>query len=205
MGEYHDGYLNSDMVLLADVFEKFRKTRLQHYKLDPCHYFTSPGLRWDDMLKMTQVQLELMTDIDMFQFGEKRMRCGISYIASRHGEANNKYMTVYDSSKSSKYIMYLDANNLHGFAVSQCLPTVGFKWMNKEQIEKVILAACVVDSKKGMIMEVDLENPSHLDKLHNDYPLAAERLKATPDMLSPYCKMIRDKYGISKGKYLSLS
>ena len=71
MGEYHDLYLGSDVLLLADVFESFRKTCLQYYKLDPCHYFTSPGLSWDAMLKMTKIELELMTDVDMFQFIEK--------------------------------------------------------------------------------------------------------------------------------------
>ena len=78
MGEYHDLYLKSDILLLADVFESFRKTCLKYYKLDPCHYFTSPGLSWDAMLKMTNFRLELMTDIDMFQFIEKGMRGGIS-------------------------------------------------------------------------------------------------------------------------------
>ena len=82
MGEYDDLYLESDILLLADVFENFRKTCLEYYKLDPCHYFTSPGLSWDAMLKMTNIKLELMSDIDMFQFIES-MRGGISYIANR--------------------------------------------------------------------------------------------------------------------------
>ena len=82
MGEYHDLYLKSDVLLLADVFENFRNTCLQYYKLDPCHYFTSPGLSWDAMLKMTTIKLELMTDIDMFQFIEKGMCGGVSYIAN---------------------------------------------------------------------------------------------------------------------------
>ena len=82
MGEYHDLYLKSDVLLLADVFESFRKTCLQFYKLDPCHYFMSPHLSWDAMLKMTNVKLELMTDVDMFQFIEKGMRGGVSYIAN---------------------------------------------------------------------------------------------------------------------------
>ena len=113
MGGYHDLYLKSDTLLLTNVFENFRRICLQYYKLDPCHYFTSPGLIWDAILKKTGIKLELMTDIDMFQFIEKGLRDGISYITNRHGEANNKYMPGYDSSKPSKYIMYLDANNLY--------------------------------------------------------------------------------------------
>ena len=96
MGEYHDLYLKSDVLLLADIYENFRKTCLEYYKLDPCHCFTSPGLSWDAMLKMTGVNLELMTYIDMFQFIEKGMRGGISYIANRYGKANNKYMKTYN-------------------------------------------------------------------------------------------------------------
>ena len=105
MGEYHDLYLTSDILLLADIFENFRKTCLQYYKVDPAHYFTSPGLSWDAMLKMTGIKLELMTDVDMFQFIEKGMLGGISYISHRYGKANNKYMKDYDSSGPSKFIM----------------------------------------------------------------------------------------------------
>ena len=98
MGDYHDLYLKSDILLLADVFKNFRSTCLQYYKLDPCHYYTS-GLRLDAMLKMTDIKLELMTDIDMFQFIEKGTRGGISYIANRFGEANNIYMKEYNKEK----------------------------------------------------------------------------------------------------------
>ena len=199
MGEYHDLYLQSDILLLADVFENFRKTCLEYYKLDPCHYFTSPGLSWDAMLKMTNIKLELMTDIDMFQFIEKGLRGGISYIANRYGEANNKYMKEYDEKAPSKYIMYLDANNLYGWAMSQYLPTGGFKWMTEKKINKIDLAKYKEDSDKGIILEVDLEYPKELHDLHNDYPLAAEKIKVTNDMLSDYSKKISDKYNISTG------
>ena len=134
MGDYHDLYLKFDILLLADVFENFRSTCLQYYKLDPCHYVTSPGLSWDAMLKMTDIKLELMTDIDMFQFVEKGTRGGISYIANRYGEANNKYMKEYNKEKPSKYIMYLDANNLYGYAMSQYLPKVDLNGLQKSKL-----------------------------------------------------------------------
>ena len=197
MGQYHDLYLGSDVLLLADVFESFRRTCLQYYKLDPCHYFTSPGLSWDAMLKMTKVELELMTDIDMYQFIEKGMRGGISYISHRHGLANNKYMKGYDEKAPSKYLCYLDSNNLYGWAMSQCLPTGNFKWMSKKKIDKLDLAKYKDDSKRGLILEVDLEYPKELHDLHNEYPLAPEKIRVTEDMLSNYCEKIAAKYNIS--------
>ena len=199
MGQYHDLYLGSDVLLLAHVFESFRRTCLQYYKLDPCHYFTSPGLSWDAMLKMTEVELELMTDIDMYQFIEKGMRGGISYISHRHGLANNKYMKGYDKKAPSKYIMYLDANNLYGWAMSQHLPTGNFKWMSKKKIDELDLAKYKDDSNRGLILEVDLKYPKKLHDLHNEYSLAPEKIRVTEDMLSNYCKKIAAKYNISTG------
>ena len=148
MGEYHDLYLASNVLLLTDVFDNFRKTCMQYYKLDPCHYFTSPGLSCDATLKMTNIKLELMTDIDMFQFIEKGMRDGVSYIANRYENANNKYMKEYNEKAPSKYIMYLDANNLYGWAMSQYLPTGNFKWMTDKEISKIDLGKYKADDKK---------------------------------------------------------
>ena len=175
MGEYHDLYLKSDVLLLADVFENFRGTGLQCYKLDPAHHFTSPGLSWSAMLKMTGTQLELMTDVDQFQFTEKSMRGGISYIANRHLEANNPYIKGHNSKKPNKYIMYLDANNLYGWAMSQYLPTGGFKWLSPNQINELDIHSLDPDAEKGLILEVDLEYPHELQDLYNDYPLGAEK------------------------------
>ena len=122
MGDYHDLSLKTDVLLLADVFEKFINTCLNYYGLDSCYYFTSPGLSWDAMLKMTGIELELISDIDMHLFIEKGMRGGICYISKRYSKANIKYTKCYDSSRESKYITYLDANNLYGWAMSQYLP-----------------------------------------------------------------------------------
>ena len=204
MGEYHDLYLLSDVLLLADVFENFRKTCLQYYKLDPAHYFTSPGLSWDAMLKMTDIELELMHDVDMYQFVEKGTRGGISYIGNRHGVANNKYMTYYDKNKSTKYISYFDANNLYGWAMSQYLSTGNFKWLTDKQIAKLDLAKYHDDSDKGLILEVDLEYPEELHELHNDYPLASEKIKVTENILSDYAKKIQEKFSILVGDVYKL-
>ena len=108
-------------------------------------------------------------------------------------------MKKYDETAPSKYIMYLDANNLYGWAMSQYLPTGGFRWMTQKQIDKIDLVKYKEDSKKGLILEVDLDYPEDLHDLHNDYPLAPEKIKTTEDMLSEYSKQIANKYGISIG------
>ena len=100
-------------MLLADVFEKFIDTCLKFYGLDPCHYFSSPGLSWDAMLKMTGIKLEEISDIDKYLFIEKGRRGGISYTAKRYAKGNNKCMNDYDSKKPSTFITYLDTNNLY--------------------------------------------------------------------------------------------
>ena len=109
MDHYHDLYLKTDVLLLADVFFCW---------LDPCHYFSIPGLSWNAMLKMTRIKLELISDIDMHLFIEKGMREGISYIAKRHSKANNKYIQSYAINAPNKFIIYLDANKLCGWAMS---------------------------------------------------------------------------------------
>ena len=92
IGDYHDHSLKKDVLLLTDVFEKFISTCLKYYELDPCHYFSFPGLSWDAMLKMTKIELEKISDIDKYLFIEKGTRGGVSYIAKRYAKANNKYM-----------------------------------------------------------------------------------------------------------------
>ena len=124
---------------------------------------------------------------------------GVSYIANRYGKANNKYMKEYDEKVPSKYIMYLDANNLYGWAMSQYLPTGNFKWMTDKEISKIDLGKYKKDGKKGLIQELDQEYPQELHDLYNDYPVAPEKVKVSNGMLSGYCKKIAEKYKISIG------
>ena len=128
MDDYHDLYLKTNVLLLTSVFKMFIKTYLDYYGLDPCHHFSSPRLRWDARLKMKKIELDLIHDLDIYLFIEKRMRGDISYITKGHSKIkNNKYMECYNSSKESKYILYFDANSLYGWAMGQHLPYSGFK------------------------------------------------------------------------------
>ena len=194
MGYYHDHYLKKDVLLLADVFEKFIDTCLKYYELDPCHYFSAQGLSLDAMLKMTDVKLEKISDIDQYLFIEKGTRGGVSYITKRYAKANNKYMCDSDSNKQSTFITYLDKNNFYGWAMSEYILYEEFKWL--ENVGKLGVMSINEKSEIGYFLEVDLKYPDDLHDLHNDYPLAPEKLTVTNDMLSKYCKEIADKYNI---------
>ena len=127
MGNYHDHYLKKDVLFLTDVFEKFTETCFKYYVLDPCHYFSSPGLSWDAMLKMTNIELEKISDTDKYLFIENGLRGGTSYIAKRYSKANNKYLNDYDPKKPSTFISYVDMNNFCGWVMSEYLPYKEFK------------------------------------------------------------------------------
>ena len=198
MGQYHDLYRKSDVLLLADVFENFREINLTNSGLDPCHYVSSPGLSWDAMLKMTKVNLDLISDVDMQLFIEKGMRGGISYIAHRHAQANNKYMKNYDQEAESSYIMYQDARNLYGWAMSQKLPSGNLRWIPCP--DYINLDSYDENSAKGLILEVDLEYTPELHQLHNDYPLAPEKMTVKPEMLSDYSREILEREKMAIGK-----
>ena len=176
--EYLELYNITDVLLLADVFENFRDICLKNYGLDPVHYYTAPGLAWDAMLKMTKIKLELLSDIDMLLMIEKGIRGGVSIISNRYGKANNKYMKDFNKLELSKYLMYLDANNLYGWAMSQKLPVDCFYWMSNKEIENIFNNQIVqVWERTPCILEVDLEYPEELHDLHNDYPLCPERVE----------------------------
>ena len=220
--DYHNLYNRVDVLLLSDVFENFRNICCKHYNLDPAHYFTAPGLAWDAALKVTKVELELLSDMDMLLMVEKGIREGVLMISKRYGKSNNRYMgdrydaskptfshfvmngiinvingiiivinfvtplrvskiskrcgksnnrcmgDRYDASKPTKYITYLDANNLYGWAMSNPLSTHGFKWMEPSELE---------NWRKYSCLEVDLEYPRSLHDSHNDYPLTPEQIK----------------------------
>ena len=159
MKDYQDLHLKFDVLLLADVFGKFRNISLKNYGLCPSHYLNALGLRWDAMLKMKKVELELIPDLRMYIFFEKGTRVEISYIYNRYSKANNKYLKSYDPKQESKHIIYLDANNLHGYAMVKFLPTSEFKWIDPKGFD---LNKYTSNSSKRCVLKVDLEYSKEL-------------------------------------------
>ena len=149
------------------------------------------------MLRITKMELELISAIGMYLFFEKR----ISYIAKRFSKANNKFMQSYDVNEPSKFIVYLDGNSLHGWAMVQYFPFGGFKWLNQKELDKLCLNlircnSIEENSSIGYILEVDLEYPDELRELHNNYPLALEKFEISHSMSSNYCSSIADKHDL---------
>jgi hypothetical protein len=134
LGEYHDLYLTTDALLLADVFENFRKISMRIDGLDPTHYLSAPGLTWDSMLKMTRIELELLTDPLMHDMIDKGIRGGMCFVSGKYARANNKYLEDFDPEKPSSYIMYLDCNNLYGTAMAQPMPERDFRFLTAHEI-----------------------------------------------------------------------
>ena len=175
LGEYHDLYVQSDTLLLEDVFENFRNLCLDIYELDPVYFVSAPGLAWQACLKKTGVKLELITDYDMILMIEKGIRGGICQATHRYAKANNKYMKNYDKNNE-----YLDANNLYGWAMSQKLPVKGFKWVKKKKLSKlneVFIKKYNEDRNKGYFLEVDIDYLKNLFDSHKDLPFLPERKK----------------------------
>lgn len=197
LGDYSDIYLKIDVLLLADVFENFRDVCLKTYHLDPCHFFTAPGLSWSAMLRHTKINLELLTDIDMVHFFKKGVRGGVAMCMKRDARANNKFMKNFVSSKPSSYIAYLDATNLYGAAMSQPLPQSGFEWM--ESVDNFDVTKISDDDSTGYILEVDLEYPEHIHDIHNDLPVCPEKL-VSPKCTTKVKKLIPNLY--DKSNYI---
>ena len=193
IGEYHDLHVQSDTLLLADVFENFRNMCIKVYELDPAHFLSLPGSAWQACLKKTNVKLELLTDYDMLLMVEKGIRGGICRVIHRHAKANNKYMKNYDKNKESSYIQDLDANNLYGWAMSQKLPVNVFKWIiDATEIDEKFIKNYDEDSDKGYILEVDVNHPRKLHDLHSDLQFLPKRMK-TDKCKKLVCNLLNKK------------
>ena len=180
MGEYHDLYLRTDVILLANVFKSFRRVCLEKYGLDSLHFYTAPGLAWKACLKKTEVKLELLFDPDMLLMFERGIRGGITQSVHRWAAANNPYMgSEYDPSKPTNFLQYLDANNLYSWAMSQLLPTGKFRWveLRKDWNLKTIVEELMMKKDRGYLLEVDVAYPRELHDYHNDLLFMCGKMK----------------------------
>ena len=177
LGDYHDLYVQSDTLLLADVINNFRDICIKEYELDPANFLSLPGLAWQACLMKTNIELELLTNYDMLLMVEEGIRGGICHPIHRHAKANNKYMKNYNNNEESSYILYLGANNLYGWAMSKKLPVNGFKWFDNDKINEEFIKNYNESVKKGYILEEDVKYPKILHDLHSDLPFLPERME----------------------------
>lgn len=175
LGHYTDLYLKTDVLLLTDIYEKFRKTCKKHYGLDPAFYLTAPSLSFDAMLLKTDIELELLEDLSMVRMIQSGIRGGVCMCSHRFVKANNYYMSDYDPSKDNIYLTYLDCNNLYGFSMCQYLPFSDFRFMTDAEIDALDVCNVSDDAPFGFILEVDLVYPRHLHFEHNDLPFCPEK------------------------------
>ena len=183
MRDYHDLYLLTDILLLADVFEKFRNDSLNMYNLEPVSYYTMLGLSWDAALKPSGVELQIINDIDMYQMVESGIRGGISMITTRYAKANCPKMgDMYDANKPTTSLLYLNANSLYPYAMCEPLPVDQFEW----ERDDIDITQVADDAEYGYILEFDLHCPVEKHSYFNDYPLAPEKKRVTLEMLSPF-------------------
>lgn len=194
LGEYTDLYLKCDVLLLCDIFEKFRNTSLKYYKLDPAYYVTAPSLSWDAMLLHTGTKLELISDLAIYELLEKGIRGGLAQCSLRHAEANNKYCPYFNDLERSSYLVYLDCNNLYGYAMTKKLPISEFEFLCQDEINNFDVKKVSNDDDYGFILEVDLSYPNYLHKKHKDLPFAVEKIVPPYGKTPKLIANLYDKY-----------
>lgn len=188
--DYLELYVCLDTLLLAAMVESYRASTHKHFGLDPLHYVSAPSLCFDAMLKITNVQLDTLPSVDMYLFFTKSIRGGMAGASSRHAVANNDCCRHYDPAEPVSHMIALDANNLYGHSLSQQLPTGEFRWLTSAELETFDVSTVPENSAYGYVLEVDLHYPEHLHDVHNDYPLAPEKLDVPAKDWSDHTRLL---------------
>ena len=182
-------YLKRDVYQLADIFENFRQLSLREDGLDPAYYMTLPGLTWDSAFKMTGAKVDLLTDETRYKFVESGIRGGMTFVNEHHIVANTpRVPETFKPNEPLRDLLYVDANNLYGHALSQKLPHSEFRWITDEEIENLDLMSFNFDGDEGLILEVDLEYPPDVQDRTEDLPFAPEQVLVEEEMLTPLMK-----------------
>lgn len=194
LGQYTDLYLKSDVMLLTDIFESFRKTCKNNYRLDPAFYITAPSLSFDAMLLKTEVKLELIDDLEIIRMIQKGIRGGVCLCSTRYASANNKYLSNYNPSDPDNYLLYIDCNNLYGFAMCSYLPHSDFELIENPMFQVSDILCLQDNSDVGYIFDVDLEYPESLHDHHNDLPFCPQKCVPPGSKTSKLIPNLYDKY-----------
>jgi len=189
--DYHDFYLQLDVYLLNDVWQKHRKMAFEKFGIDPAYYPTLPSFCWDAMLSVTGVELELLTDQDMYMFLERGKIGGISMVGSKsYAEANHPLLSTYDKSQPHRFIQYADVNGLYSWAMKQLLPYKDFRWIDPKKFD-LMCALAYPDDEDGYFLDIDFSIPQYLHNKFKDYPILPENILITDDMLSPHQQKVK--------------
>ena len=160
LGDYNDLYVQSNTLLLVDIFKNFRNILLEIYELDAVYFLFASGLACEASVKKNEVKLNLLTDIDMLLMVEKGIKRRIFHSIYRYAKSNNKYMKDYDKNKESSYLQYWDVNNLYLWSMSQKMPVKNFKWVkDTSKFDKSFIKSYNEESDKGYFLEVDVQYP----------------------------------------------
>ena len=180
-------YLELDIKLLADIFEAFRNISLEQDQLDPIHYFTIPGLSWDSAFKMSNVSVDLISNMDMYETFERGIRGGFTFVNVHHAAINSpEFPETYDPLKPVSELLYIDANNLYGKALSMSLPYKDFTHVPESIASKIDIMSLKESDEHGYLFEVDLVYPPHVQDISEDLPFAPERATTTKECLTNY-------------------
>ena len=210
-GDYMLAYLKRDIYQLADVFEKFRTLCLNEDGLDPVYYVTLPGMTWDSAFKFTEVEVDLLSTVEMYEFMEKGIRGGMTFINEHHLKANNaRVPNTFNPTKQSCDLLYVDANNLYGHALSQRLPRSNFRWLSDKEISQLDISTFDFSQDEGLILEVDLSYPTDVQDRTEDLPFAPEKLVVdqgmfTPLMVKQWSHLMTLRYGKADKTYRGCS
>ena len=194
LGEYHDFYVQSDTLQLADVFEKFREKCIEIYQLDPAHFVSAPGLAWQACLKKTKIKLELLTDINMLLMFEEVIRGGMCQSIIKYASTNNKYMKNFNKKILSSYLMYLDTNNLYGWAMITKFSVGKFEWIHPNDYTEDLIKSYDDNDDYGAILKVDIKYLKELLNKHKDLPFLPERRKINKTNKLTTCIEDKEKY-----------
>ena len=196
MKDYMELYVTLDVLLIAAVFETYRQSTYAHFGLEAAHYVSCPGLCFDAMLRLTGVKLDTLSDTDMYLFFTKAIRGGMSGSSVRYARANNQLMNDYDPSSQTSHILSLDANSLYSHSLSCPLPMGEFRWLTRDEIDSLDIVNHSRTAAYGYFLEVDLKYPRELHDLHNEFPLAPEKMRLDDGYLSRYTLNLREKLGL---------